>query len=159
MTALDLVVGLVIAVGLVGILVPMLPGSLLIAGAVLVWALERQETGGWVVLAIVLGLIAIGTLVKYLVPGRRLQRSGVPNQSLLAGALLGVVGFFVVPVIGLPLGFVLGIYLAEWHRQSRDLAWPATVAALKAVGLGMLIELGFSTTAAFVWLIGAVVTG
>ena len=159
MTALDVLVGLVIAVGLVGILVPMLPGSLLVAGAVLVWALERQETGGWVVLAIVLGLIAIGTLVKYLVPGRRLQRSGVPNRTLFAGGVLGVVGFFVVPVIGLPLGFVLGIYLAEWHRQSQAEAWPATVAALKAVGLGMLIELGFSTAAAVVWVIGAVTTG
>ena len=30
--------------------------------------------------------------------------------------MLGIVGFFVVPVVGLLLGFVLGVYLAELAR-------------------------------------------
>jgi uncharacterized protein YqgC (DUF456 family) len=158
MSVLELVLALVIAVGLVGVLVPLLPGSLLVVGAVLVWALQLGEPAGWVVFAIATGLVVTGSVIKYLVPGRRLQRSGVPTRTMLAGAALGIVGFFVVPIIGLPLGFVLGIYLAEWHRLSADAAWPATVAAVKAVGLGMLIELTFSVLAAATWAVGVVAT-
>ena len=55
-----------------------------------------------------------------------LRSKGVPSSSLVVGGVLGVVGFFVVPVIGLPLGFVLGIYLAELQRVGRAQAWPAT---------------------------------
>ncbi|MBO9520445.1 MAG: DUF456 domain-containing protein [Nocardioidaceae bacterium] len=157
MSGLDVLVGLLIALGLVGILVPMLPGSLLVGAAIGVWAAERAEASGWVVFAVAAALLVAGAVVRYLVPGRRLQRSGVPNRTLLAGGLLGVAGFFVVPVVGLPLGFVLGVYLAEWHRTTHREAWPATVSALKAVGLGILVELAFATAAAAVWAVGVVV--
>lgn len=155
MSGLDLLVAVLIAVGMVGILVPLLPGSLLVGAAIGVWAAERADATGWTVFAVAAALLLTGAVVKYLVPGRRLQRSGVPTSTLLAGGVLGVVGFFVVPVVGLPLGFVLGIYLAEWRRTSHQEAWPATVRALKAVGLGILIELAFATLAAAVWAIGA----
>ncbi len=158
MTLVVILVSVAIAVGLVGIIVPLLPGSLLVAVAIAVWAAALGETGGWVVLALCLALIGIGVVVKYLVPGRQLQRSGVPNRTLLIGAVAGVVGFFVVPVIGLPLGFVAGVYGAEWQRRSRTEAWPATVNAVKAIGLGILIELGFTTAAAATWALGVVLT-
>lgn len=156
MLYVDLIVALAIAVGLVGVLVPMMPGSALVLGAVLVWAAVLGEGDGWLVAAIAAALLAVGVVVKYLVPGRRLQRSGIPNRTLLVGGALGIVGFFVVPVVGLPLGFVLGIYLAELQRLGGDRAWPATLEALKAVGLGILIELTFATLAALAWLIGAI---
>ena len=44
MTGTELVVGLVILAGLVGIVVPVMPGSILILGAVLVWALTAEAT-------------------------------------------------------------------------------------------------------------------
>ena len=158
MSGLEVLVALAIAVGLVGILVPMLPGSLLVAAAIVVWALGEASATAWVVAVAGLALLATGTVVKYLVPGRRLQRAGVPTSTLLAGGALGVVGFFVVPVVGLPLGFLLGVYLAQWHRVGRAAAWPATVHAVKAVGLGIVIELVFSILAAAVWAAGVVLT-
>jgi len=157
-SGLEVLVALAIAVGLVGILVPMLPGSLLVAAAIVVWALGEASATAWVVAVAGLALLATGTVVKYLVPGRRLQRAGVPTSTLLAGGALGVVGFFVVPVVGLPLGFLLGVYLAQWHRVGRAAAWPATVHAVKAVGLGIVIELVFGILAAAVWAAGVVLT-
>jgi uncharacterized protein YqgC (DUF456 family) len=156
MLVLDVLIALVIAVGLVGVLVPMLPGSALVLAAVLVWAAALGRGEGWWVAGIAAALLLVGVVVKYLVPGRRLQRSGIPNRTLLVGGALGVVGFFVVPVVGLPLGFVLGIYLAETGRLGRERAWPATVAALRAVGLGIVIELTFASLAALTWLVGAI---
>jgi uncharacterized protein YqgC (DUF456 family) len=157
-SGLEVLVALAIAVGLVGILVPALPGSLLVGGAIVAWAVARSEASVWAVAAAALALLVVGSVVKYLVPGRRLQRAGVPSSTLAAGGVLGVVGFFVVPVVGLPLGFVLGVYLAQWRRVGHREAGAATVHALRAVGLGILIELGFAVLAAATWAVGVVIT-
>ena len=158
MTGPEILVALAIAVGLAGVLVPVLPGPLLVGGAILLWAAGHGGATAWAVALVAVALLATGAVVKYLVPGRRLERAGVPRTTMLAGAALGVVGFFVVPVVGLPLGFVLGVYLVEWHRVGGAHAWPATLHALRAVGLGMAIELGFGLAAACTWAVGVVLT-
>jgi uncharacterized protein YqgC (DUF456 family) len=102
-------------------------------------------------------LAILGTVVKYLLPGRSMRQTGVPTRSLVAGGILAIVGFFVVPVVGLFLGFVLGVFLAEWLRLSQPgLAWPSTLSAVKAVGFSMLIELFFALTIAAVWVFGVI---
>ena len=156
MTGTELVVGLVILAGLVGIVVPVMPGSVLILGAVLVWALTAGATAAWTVFGVVTFLLALGAVVKYLVPGRRLQAGGVPNRTLLLGGLMAVIGFFVIPVVGLFLGFVAGVYAAELARVGQQQAWPSTKQALLAVGLSVLIELATGLMAAVVWLAGAI---
>src|SRR6478735_429148 len=156
MATVDLLVGLAVLVGLVGIVVPVLPGSILILGAVLVWAVAHATTAGWVVFALVTTLLVAGSIVKYAVPGRGLKAAGVPGRTLVAGGLLGIVGFFVVPVVGLVLGLVLGVYLSELQRVGPTLAWPSTRAALKAAGLSLMIELGAGLLAATAWVLGAI---
>lgn len=158
MTLLDVGIALLIALGLVGIIVPVLPGSLLIGGAVLGWAWATGGTTAWVVFAIVAALLLLGTVVMYAVPGRRMSRAGVPTSTLAVGGALGVVGFFVIPVVGLPVGFVLGVYLAELNRVGQEAAGRSTRTALKAVGLSILIELTAGLLAAATWAVGVVVT-
>jgi uncharacterized protein YqgC (DUF456 family) len=157
-TATEVLVALVIAVGLVGILVPLLPGSVLVVGAVLAWAVTVGGATAWVVAVLATALVVAGAVVKYVVPTRRLQDAGIPARTQWAGVGLGIVGFFVVPVVGLPLGFVLGIYLAELARVGSGRAWPATVQSLKAVGVSMLIELAAALLATGVWVAGVVAT-
>lgn len=158
MTTLDVLVGIAIAIGIAGIIVPVLPGTLLVLGAILVWAVQVGTTTAWVVFAVATVLLAAGTVVKYLVPGRRLNASGVPNRTLLVGALLAFVGFFVVPVVGMFIGFVLGVYVAERARVGGAQAWPSTVGALKAVGVSILIELVAAFLAAVTWAVGVATT-
>jgi len=157
-TVTELVIGLVVLVGIIGIVVPLMPGTLLVAGAVVVWAIDTGGVTAWVCAAVALGLLAVGAVVKYAVPGKRLKGSGVPTSTLLLGAAFAVVGFFVVPVLGAFLGFVLGVYVAEVRRLGSRQAWPATRSALGAVGLSVLIELVAALLAAAVWLGGAVVS-
>ena len=154
----ELLVGLAVLVGLVGIVVPVLPGTVLILGAVLLWAIEDGSATAWGVFAVVTLLLAAGTVVKYAVPGRRLQANGVPRRTLLLGTVLGIVGFFVVPVVGLFVGFVLGVYLAELQRVGKDAAWPSTKHALSAVVHSVLIELAAGFLAAATWFAGALLT-
>ncbi|MCV7172840.1 DUF456 domain-containing protein [Mycobacterium sp. CPCC 205372] len=154
-----LLVGLAIAVGLVGILVPLLPGTLLIFAAILVWALVEQDMTGWVTLAVASVLLGATTLVKYLWPVRRMRAADVRTSSLAAGGVLGIIGFFVIPVLGLPIGFVGGIYLAELAaRRDQRLAWASTVHALKGVALSMFVELAGALLATAAWVAGVYVT-
>lgn len=153
----EVLVGLVIAIGLVGVVLPILPGVLLILGAIGVWAFFVGGFG-WAVFAACAELLAISAVIKYTWPGRNLREAGVPTRSIVIGGLVGIVGFFVVPVVGLFLGFILGTYLSEVHRlQRHDAAWRATLHATKAVGLSVLIELLGALLASAVWLAGAIV--
>ncbi len=151
-------VGLAILVGLVGILVPILPGGVLILLAVLVWAIDVGSATAWTVFAVAALVLVAGTVVKYAVPGRRLKASGIPSSTTWFGVGLGIVGFFVIPVVGLFIGFVLGVYLAERARVGGPQAWPSTVGALKAVGVSILIELVAAFLAAVTWVVGVVAT-
>jgi len=157
-TATTLIAALLVAVGLVGILVPILPGSMLVVGGVLVWAWAEGGATAWAVFAVATALVAAGTVVKYVVPGRRLQVAGIPASTQWVGVLVGVVGFFVVPVVGLFLGFVLGVYLAELARVGTKEAWPSTVHSLKAVGLSIVVEFIAALGATVVWVGGLVAT-
>jgi uncharacterized protein YqgC (DUF456 family) len=169
--------GILIVVGLVGVVVPMLPGLLLVVVGIGVWAVPRGDALGWTVLGVAVAVAALGTVAKYALPGARMRAAGVPGRTLLAGGVLGIVGFFVVPVVGLLLGFVLGVYLAELARLGRNRsghdastphsvrggrpapdqgAWPSTRTALAAVGWSLLIELAAGLVATAVW-VGALV--
>ena len=152
-------VAMAIAVGLVGILVPFLPGTLLVWAAIAVWAYVEHTTVSWVVLGVATAVLGAGILVKYLWPARRMRAADVNGRTLAAGAVLGVIGFFVVPVAGLVLGFVLGVFLAELaQRRDRRRAWASTVHAVKGVALSVGVELIAALLATAVWVVG-VVTG
>ena len=158
MTIYAVVAGLLVAVGLIGTVLTVLPGLLLVLAGIAVWAVPRNDVVGWTVLAAAVGVVLLGTVAKYLLPGRALKAAGVPGRSLLAGAALGIIGFFVIPVLGLLLGFVLGVYLAELLRlREHALAWPSTRHALRAVGWSILIELAAGLLATGVWITGMIV--
>lgn len=147
-------VALAIAIGLVGVIVPMLPGSALVFAAIAVWAAVERTATSWVTLGVVAALLGVGMVVKYLWPVRRMRRAEVATSSLVVGGLLGIVGFFVIPVLGLPIGFVGGIYLAELtHGRDQRAAWVATVHALKGVALSVGVELTAALLATVVWIV------
>lgn len=158
MSVTEVAVALAIAVGLLGILIPILPGGALILVAILVWAADLGGSTAWAVFAVAAALILTGTVVKYVVPGRRLKDIGIPPSTQWTGVMLGFVGFFVIPVIGLFVGFVLGVYLAERSRLGPAAAGPSTKASLRAVGLSILIEMAAGLLAATAWGVGVVVT-
>ncbi|UUO02173.1 DUF456 domain-containing protein [Mycolicibacterium novocastrense] len=152
-------VALAIAVGIVGIVVPLLPGTLLVFGAIAVWAVVESEPTAWVTLAVATVLLGAAALIKYTWPVRRMREADVRTPSLLAGGVLGVIGFFVIPVLGLAIGFVLGVYLAELtNRHDRRAAWTSTKHALKGVALSVGVELAGALLATVVWVIGVYLT-
>ncbi len=151
----SLLAGAAILVGLVGIIVPVLPGLILIVAAIAAWAFVAQDPVGWSVLGVSVVLAGVGWTTQYLIPGRHLERAGVPRRTMILGAAGAVVGFFAIPVAGLLLGFALGVVLAEVLRL-RDVraAWPSAVSVLKAAAMSFGIELTTATVIAAVWAAG-----
>ena len=152
MSWMEIVVALLMVLGVVGIVLPVLPGLLLVVAAVLLWALEEQSRTGWVLLAVVVVLYALGAVLQWLVPGQRMRRAGVSTGTLLAGVVAAVVGAFVIPVVGLFVGFPVGIFLVSLARsRDRHEALTATGHALRAVGVNILIELATAFTIIAAW--------
>jgi hypothetical protein len=154
-TETTVLVGLAMAVGVVGVVVPVLPGLALVWAAALVWALLADGSARWIVLAVATLLLLVGTVAKYALAGRSLRDSNAPRSTMLAGVLGAVVGFFVIPVLGLIVGAVAGVLLAErarlrdWRR-----AWTSTRGVLVAVGVGMLVELAAALGIVGAWAVG-----
>ena len=150
-------VGLVMLVGLLGVVVPLLPGTALVLAAGVAWAALVVEDGStrWVVVGVMAALFLAGLVLKYALPGRHLS-GRLPRRTLLLGAVGAVVGFFLLPPLGLLLGGVLGVYLAEAQRDRAD-AWRSTRSVLTAIGLGVLAELAAGVLMVAVWLLGVVV--
>ena len=157
MTGTTIICGLLVVVGLFGIVVPVLPGTVLVLLGFLVWASEKGTAESWTVFALAAAILAVGTVVKYAVPGRRLK-AAVPTSTLVVGGLFAIVGFFVIPVVGMLVGFPIGVYAAERVRVGAAGAWPSTRAALRALAHSILIELVAALLATAVWIAGVVVS-
>ncbi|MFW0797522.1 DUF456 domain-containing protein [Gordonia sp. CPCC 205515] len=148
----EVIVGVVILLGLLGIVFPILPGTLLIVAAIGVWAFVVGG-GAWGVFAAATLVIVLGEVIKYFLAGRSLKSAGIPNVTIAVGGVLGIIGFFVIPVIGLFIGFIVGAYGAELVRtRSGGSAWRGAISAAKAALITMGIELFAALIASGIWL-------
>lgn len=146
------VVGLAYIVGLTGIILPILPGTIVILISTLVWAIIIGGWPSWVAFGLIALFSITGMTCSYVLTGRKLKQHEVPTWPLLVGIAAGIVGIFVIPFLGLPIGFVLGLCAAEALRL-KDLrkglgsAW----VAVKALGVGIVMKfsLAMLSTIAF----------
>ena len=155
MSTLEVLLAIVMLAGLVGVLVPVVPGLILVAGAGIVWAAQLGGTAAWAI-AIVMTLIGtVGIVAAGVLPVRRANAGGAPAWVVVAGGIGVVIGFFVVPVVGALIGFPAGVLVAELtrHRRLRP-AWGATLEALKGVALGIVIQLAAGVAMIGLWLVG-----
>ncbi|GGX08171.1 DUF456 domain-containing protein [Streptomyces chryseus] len=154
-----LLVGLVMLLGLLGVLVPGVPGQAIVWAAVLWWALEDKTVLAWGVLIGATGLLLLDQALKPLLPARRPQESGAPQRTLMVGGIAGIAGFFLLPVVGAVLGFVGGIYGVERARLgSHGGGWASTRTVMRAVGYPVLVQLFASLLVTGTW-VGVVIWG
>ena len=143
----------VMLVGMIGILVPVLPGLFLVwiatVGTVLV---QGTDLAGWLVALLLTCLFAAGTAATILLPAREGRQGGAPTSTFVLAAVGAVVGFFVLPVLGIIVGALLGLFVGERRRlgDNRE-AVAATGRVLRAYGLGVLIEALIGVTMIMTW--------
>jgi uncharacterized protein YqgC (DUF456 family) len=147
MTAVAVIVGLLFLAGLVGSVVPWLPGPLFIVAGALVWAVATDfETLGVGRLLILGGLAAAAFLLDFVVGALGAQRYGASRWGVVGALVGGVVGLFFGP-LGLIFGCIVGAVVGELVRGS-DLERGIRSGVGAAVGLlaGLAADLVVSIT-------------
>lgn len=141
------VTGCLLVAGLVGSIIPVLPGHLIILLAALAhWLMLRSSPAGsgveWWTFLVLIVLAAVSQALEMLSGAAGTRWFGGSRWGA-AGALLGgLVGMFFFPV-GLVLGPLLGAFLFEWAFAKKDLK-PATVSGVGSVAgtlAGILIKM------------------
>ncbi|MBI4671874.1 MAG: DUF456 domain-containing protein [Chloroflexi bacterium] len=153
---------LLILVGLVGAIVPVVPGSLFIWLGILAWAIgEHFQRFDWVVLT-VLGLLALlATFSEYWLRPLVQYRAGFGWKNIGAAIVGGFIGGFLlseIPVLGTLVGAALGSLLgtaAVTYLEKRNFrqAWRAAQTYLVGCALSTAVEVAVSLVmlAIFVW--------
>ncbi|MEU1127845.1 DUF456 domain-containing protein [Streptomyces sp. NPDC005899] len=152
-------VAVVMLLGLVGVLVPGVPGQAIVWAAVAWWALTDTSPLAWGVLIGATALLLLNQAVQAMLPARRHRETGAPRKTLLLGGLAAIAGFFVVPVVGGVLGYVGAVYGAERMRLGSHGAGRASLrSVMRATGYAVLTELLCCLLAVGAWL-GALIHG
>ncbi|MEE1756594.1 DUF456 domain-containing protein [Streptomyces sp. SP18CS02] len=135
-------VGLVMLLGLFGVLVPGVPGSLLVWAGLLWWALQEHTGLAWWLLVGATALLLVTQAVLWQLPARRLRGVGVTRRMVAFAGAGAVAGFVLVPVLGAVPGYIGGIYLCERQRLGgHGQAAAATRTVMRAIGTSVLVEL------------------
>ena len=141
-TILIIGVALVMSLGML-LTAVFLPGNLLIWIAALAYgAINGMSTLGWIVSIILTIVMIVSFGLSLWLQQTGARRTGASWKGIGAGCLLGVIGGIVIPIIGAPIGIVLGVYLYELNkrRDSKE-AWFVTKGALVGLGAGYIQEL------------------
>jgi uncharacterized protein YqgC (DUF456 family) len=153
---LTVVLGLVMLLGVAGVFVPLLPDVLLIWLAALGYGI-LVEWGRWgpYLFALIIVLGVISWIAEYLLSGLGARIGGGSYWGIVAGGVLGMIGFIVLPPFGALIGMLLGLFLVEFYRL-RDLRQAAK--ATFGMGLGYGLSYGvrlmlalMMTAAWFLW--------
>lgn len=153
-----LLIGFVIAVGVLGTLVPILPGVALIWVAALVYGLAQGFGAvGWVAMTLITALAIGGVAAGIVMPQRAALAGGIGVRGQLIAVGLAAVGFFVIPVVGIAVGFVVGVYLVA-RRRHPERAWQVTTSTVRAMVLAAGVQFAAGVLMALVWLGWVVVT-
>ncbi|HZG38215.1 MAG TPA: DUF456 family protein [Nodosilinea sp.] len=137
---------LVMAVGVVGAVVPALPGITLIVGAIVVWGLVVGFAGLKWALGVAIAALLLSIAIDYLAGVLSAQRVGASNwgqTGAFIGMFFGLFGLLPllptgIPLLGLLLGTVLGAFTGEFlHR--RELKLLQRIKQSAKVGLAIVV--------------------
>jgi uncharacterized protein len=150
--------GVLLVVAAIGAIYPVLPGSPIAIVKLLVWAWAMGSWPAWAAAVVGSLICVVGWSASALLTGRKLRQLEVPAWSILVAAVCGIVGMFLIPVVGIFVGFAVGLLLIEALRHG-DLrhAFHSSVQTLKAMGTGVVVEFLLICAAASVWTIGVIV--
>jgi uncharacterized protein YqgC (DUF456 family) len=155
---LEFLLFLVMGVGAIGVLLPVLPGLWLSILAALTWTWADGGGTRWWVFALQAAVFAIGTAASIMIPAST-TRGPESRRTLTIAAVYATLGFFLIPVIGLPIGFGLGIFIASLtNGQTIAQATASTRIALRAYGTSVVVQLACCLGIAALYVVGLIIT-
>ncbi len=138
-----IVTAVVMVLGLMGVVLPVLPGLFLIwAAAVFYGFMVGFGTVGWSVVGLLTILAVAGLIKSVVIPRRAAAQSGASGWAQLGAVAGGVVGFFVIPVFGLVIGALAGLLAVEYMLKGDwNEALVAVRGTAKGFGISVVIDL------------------
>lgn len=141
-----------VLVGLAGVVLPVLPGSLIVwlatAGTLL---LHRADGVAWTLTVVLALLGVVGSIAQVALPARTGVKD-VPASSTLWALAGAVVGFFVLPALGFVVGAMAGLLVGERQRLGDWApAWSSALRLARSYGIGVLVDLVLAIAMVLVW--------
>lgn len=148
---LIVIAGLVLnGLGIIGCILPVLPGPLLSwLSLLLFYLLPDHGVGTWTLVITFVLMLGV-TTIDYVVPLLGAKRFGASREGIIGGMVGIVVGLFFFPPIGIILGPLLGTIAG-------DLISGGTFAAALNSGMGSLIGFLVGTSIKLVYSIAIVI--
>lgn len=152
-------VAVVMAIGIAGVVLPGVPGlGFQWLGALGFGLAGGFALGGWSAFAVITILTVVGTVLGLWLPKKVTESAGVPRRTIWFGVGGAIIGFFVIPVLGVIIGGTAGVFLAELGRQGDGAkAWEAAWRTLTGFGLGAVAQVVVGVAIAGTWAIWVLV--
>ncbi len=146
-----------IVIGVVGTIVPLLPGLALVWAAALIWGLLTSfDTAGVVAMALITILFAAGIYLSLRIPQKSAAAQGLSIKGTIFGVALAIGVGIVIPVIGIPLGFVLGVWIVRIaDTGDARVAFRSALATTAALLRASAAQFGIGLAMGSVWLLWA----
>ncbi len=149
------ITSLIMLVGLIGTVLPIIPGTILIfVGALLYALVDGFQAVGWPTLIVLGVLTAVATTADLWVSSIGAKIGGASGWSVIIGLLAGLAGFVIFSLVGAIIGAVLGVLLTEIVRLG-DLRKALKAGSGWLVGwvLSAVVQLGVGLImlAIFIW--------
>lgn len=152
----------VMVVGIIGAVVPAIPGMSLVAIAIFIWGLVKGFSSVSLALPISIVLLLLGIGVDFLATYYGARQAGASKWGqlgALVGLVVGILGLLPAlpvggPILGILVGPILGAIVGEFlYRRDLKLAAKAALGIVVGSLVGNLIQglLAIVTVAIFLW--------
>jgi len=152
------VLAAIMAVGLFGLFLYIIPGLTIIWIAVLIFGIVKGFT---LPTGIIFGIITLlmlgGNIADNLMMGAEAKKSGASWISIAVAMVAGVAGTLLLPPFGGIVAAAVGILIVEWIRNKDLLAGlRSTGGILKGCGLAVIIRFGIGLVMIALWVLWTV---
>ena len=153
---------LLMVVGIIGAVVPGIPGVGLIAVAIAIWGAINGFAGLGVPLAVAIVSLLLSLGIDFLATYWGAKKAGASRWGIIGamvGLVLGVLGLLPAlplggPLLGLLIGPLIGAFVGEFiYRRDAGLALKASIGILVGSLVGVLVHLllAIATTVVFLY--------
>jgi uncharacterized protein YqgC (DUF456 family) len=144
--------------GLLGLIIPVLPGLVIIWLAVLVYALATGFSwANGLVFAVMTVMMVVGNLIDNLFMAGSARSTGASWVGILVALVAGLIAsIFLTPIGGLAFA-LLGLFAVEWIRLKQ---WRKALESTKSMAIGCgwsaVIRFGIGVVMILLWVVWAI---
>jgi len=146
-----------VLLGVIGVLVPIVPGTLLIWLTIVVYAIVERINGfaavDWVTFTAITLIALVTGLAEFWLPLLGAKVRGSSRRAILFGVVGGIIGTIALPLLGTIVGYALGVLLGEYHKlRDWDRALRASLNAVASWGVATAMQLGGALLILFIFI-------